>query len=227
MNMRLPIINRRFVAEDTLEITLGLGGTEFSFRPGQYVSLTLLDASPSDAKGNIREFSIASPPGEDMLSVAFRDSDSAFKRHLKSIPLGAEVFVEGPFGAFTLPRKTDRPLVFAAGGIGVTPFRSMIRHIHKEDLPHTIVLFYANTKSERAAYREEFQEIAASRDGVHFIEHIGPVTREALQRISKELVLPRYFIAGPPKMVAQLRQAMSEAGIEDDDVLFEEFTGYP
>ena len=93
---------------------------------GQFIDMTLLNPSETDAEGNARTFSIASGPHEKDLMVTTRIRNTAFKRVLKTLPIGTTVRIDGPFGDLTLPHNTGRALVFLAGGIGITPFRSML-----------------------------------------------------------------------------------------------------
>src|ERR1700716_2120084 len=93
------------------------------FKAGQFLDMTLLNPAETDAEGNTRSFSIASGPHEDTLMIATRLRDTAFKRVLKTMSIGGAVTIEGPSGDLTLPDDSARPIVFLAGGIGITPFR--------------------------------------------------------------------------------------------------------
>jgi len=92
--------------------------------------------------------------------VATRMRDTAFKRVLKTMPPGAEIKIEGPFGSMTLHRKSTRPAVMLAGGIGITPFRSMLCQAVKADAGPPLLLFYSNRRPEDAAFLAELQELA-------------------------------------------------------------------
>lgn len=92
-----------------------------TFKAGQFMDLTLLDPAETDAEGNTRGFSINSAPDETELVFTTRLRDTAFKRVLRSMPLGTGVQIDGPFGNFTLHSKETRPAVLLAGGIGITP----------------------------------------------------------------------------------------------------------
>src|SRR5690349_15824858 len=99
----------------------------FAFAAGQAVNLTLVDPPETDAKGSSRTFSIASGPSESTLQIATRMRDTAFKRVLGSLAPGAALKIRGPMGKFILPEDPSRPVVLLAGGIGITPFMSMLR----------------------------------------------------------------------------------------------------
>src|SRR6266516_3841516 len=143
--MRALIQEKREVAKGTLMVVFDLLGAEVDFRPGQYFWVTLLDPPYDDEKGPRRHISVATSPTErGVLGLCTRLRDSAFKRTLAELELGAEVDVEEPKGSFVLPEETDRPYVFVAGGIGITVFRSMLRYIAAEQLGHTVTLIYSN-----------------------------------------------------------------------------------
>jgi len=97
----------------------------FEFRAGQFLDWTLINPPETDAEGNTRAFSIVSAPFESDV-IATRMRDTAFKRVLRSMPLGTEVKIDGPSGSFTLHKNSAKPAVFLAGGIGITPFVSMV-----------------------------------------------------------------------------------------------------
>jgi ferredoxin-NADP reductase len=128
--------------------------------------MTLLKPSETDTEGNTRAFSIASGPQEETLMVATRMRDTAFKRVLNTMPLGSAVKIEGPFGDLTLQNNVKRTAVFLAGGIGITPFRSMVFRAAKEKLPHRIFLFYSNRRPEDAPFLHgQIASVLARRSG--------------------------------------------------------------
>src|SRR5215470_10539742 len=100
----------------------------FEFRAGQFLYLTLIEPPETDSEGNTRTFTIASAPSDPDLMIATRMRDTAFKRVLRSMPLGKPMKIAGPGGSFTLHNNPAKAAVFLAGGIGITPFFSMARH---------------------------------------------------------------------------------------------------
>lgn len=123
----------------------------WTFKAGQSIDMTLIDPPESDSEGNTRAFSIASAPQEDTLMVATRMRDTAFKRTLKGLPLGSTVKIEGPFGNLTLQNNAAKTAVLLAGGIGITPFRSIVFRAAREKLSHRIFLFFSNRRPEDVA----------------------------------------------------------------------------
>ena len=212
----------------------------FAFKAGQAIAWTLLDPPETDDEGATRNFTIASAPVEADLMIATRMRDSAFKRILKTMPLGTEVRIVGPFGSLILHHDAARPAVFLAGGIGITPFRSMLRQAAERKLPHQLFLFYSNRRPEDAAFLEELEELEKENINYKFIGTMtdmarsnrvwrgetGFINREMLTKYIGDLAAPIYYIAGPPAMVAAMRQTLSEANIADDNVRAEEFSGY-
>src|SRR5499427_4003512 len=120
------LLNRIEVAEGTMAFHFEKPAG-FDFKPGQSVDVTLLNPPETDSEGNVRTFSIASAPFEDQLMFATRMRDTAFKRSLKTVPLGTSVKMEQAIGSFTLHKNSTKPAVLLTGGIGITPFSSIVR----------------------------------------------------------------------------------------------------
>ena len=129
--------DRKEVAEGTMAFQFEKP-SGWTFKAGQYLDMTLLDPPESDAEGNVRSFSIASAPHEETLMVATRMRDTAFKRVLRTMPFGTAVKIEGPSGDLILQNDSTRAAVFLTGGIGLTPFRSIVYWAAKEKLPQRV-----------------------------------------------------------------------------------------
>ena len=212
----------------------------FEFSAGQSIDLTLVNPAETDAEGNTRAFSIVSAPSDPELTIATRIRDTAFKRTLATMPVGAEVKIDGPGGSFTLLKSSARKVVFLAGGIGVTPFLSMIRHALLNKLPHQLYLFYSNRRPEDAPFLIELQALTQQNPNFHFVPTItkmeksqrawdgerGVITREMLAKHLPSLGEAVFYIAGPPAMVAAMRQMLLAALVDEDDIRTEEFSGY-
>lgn len=212
----------------------------FTFRAGQFVDVTLIDPPETDAQGNARAFSIASAPHEDGLMFATRIRDSAFKRALTAMGPGALVRVEGPFGNLVLHNDPRRTAVLLAGGIGITPFRSMVVRAARERLPHRVFLFYSNRTPLDAPFLEELQRLECENPNYRFVPSMtqpevsrvpwqgetGRITADILSRFLKNAVSPVYYVAGPPGLVSGLRAVLNGSGVDDDDIRTEEFAGY-
>ncbi len=148
------LAEREQIADATYAFQFDLGSQPFEYRPGQTVDLIEPDPKYKDEAGNRRTFSIADAPGRERLLVATRDRGSAFKRSLIEAPLGARVDLEGPYGSFTLP-QVPSDVVLLAGGIGVTPFRSMVEDTRERSLDHTLTLIHSSRTPEEAPFLDE------------------------------------------------------------------------
>jgi ferredoxin-NADP reductase len=153
----LTLREKKELAVGTMAFCFGIDGQPFVFKPGQCIRITLLDPLYKDKKGNSRDFSIASSPGEPSLMIAMRMTGSAFKRSLADLPLGSSVWVNGPYGDFFLDVDPTRPAVFLAGGIGITPFRSMVKHAIEQHSPQRLTMVYCDRTPDDAAFLDELQ----------------------------------------------------------------------
>lgn len=230
---------RELVADNTMAFYLEKP-EGFGFRAGQHIVVSLIDPPATDEKGNNRVFSVASAPWEEDLMVATRMRETAFKENIKALPLGSAVRIDGPFGFFTLHKDSSRPAVFLVGGIGVTPFRSMVLDSVKQQLPYTIYLFYSNRRPEDAAFLRELTTLSAESPNYNFIGTMSDMEKSAegwdgergyidMNMISKyvpDITQPVYYTAGPSPMVKAMREMLAKAGVGKDDLRTEEFPGY-
>jgi len=233
------LLSRQEIAEGTMAFYFQRPAN-WAFKAGQYLDMTLLDPQETDIEGNIRSFSVASAPHEETLMVATRMRDTAFKRVLRTMPLGTAVKIEGPSGDLILHNDSTRSAVFMAGGIGITPFRSIIVQAEREKLPHRIDVFYSNRRPEDAAFLAELQRLETRNPRYKLIANMtemrkshriwngesGLINQEMLKRHLKDAVSPVYYIAGPPAMVKGLHELLNRIGIGDNDIRAEEFGGY-
>jgi len=141
----------------------------FVFKAGQYIDLTLLDSQPGSSTGMTHTFSIASCPSDEEILVTTRMRNTLFKQALSPLPIGSGARIEGPMGSFSLHNNTARPAVFLAGGIGITPFLSMVSHATAEKLRHPIVLFYANRYLEDAAFIDALWKLERANPRFRFV----------------------------------------------------------
>ncbi len=231
--------DRQEVAERTIACRLEKP-PDFVFKPGQFIEITLLNPPETDSEGNSRAFSIASAPWEDFLLVATRLRDSAFKRVLSHASPGTTVKIGGPFGDLRLHNDSSRAAVILCGGIGITPFRSILLNATQNKLPHRIFLFYSNRRPEDAPFLEEMQALEMQNPNFKLIACMTEMEKSRgrwdgeRDKISREMIekhlggLPSaiYYITGPPGFVAAMRAMLADSGIDDDSVRTEEFGGY-
>jgi len=216
----VKLLSRHEIADGTMEFHF-TRPDGFDFKAGQAIELVL----PEPAGGHA--FSLVNAPSEGELVVATRMRDSAYKRALRALPIGACVKVDGPFGSLTLHRNPSRAAVFIAGGIGITPFMSIVRNAVEECLKHPMALVYSNRRARDAAYLDELRSIENLRLVATLTEEGGGFVDAAMiRRAAEGLPAPIFYVAGPPAMVEAMKAVLEKAGVEDTDVRSEEFFGY-
>jgi ferredoxin-NADP reductase len=236
--MRATIKEKREVAKGTLLVIFDLLGEEFDYQPGQYFWVELLDPPYEDEKGPRRHISAVTSPSErGVIGLCTRIRDSAFKRSLVELPVGAEVDVEPPKGTFVLPQDGSQPLVFVAGGIGITAFRSMLRYIQDKELPHRVTLIYSNRDRESTAFLGELEEIERTNPNIRLIltmtddEGWRGESRRIDATFFEEylgdgLDNARYMVAGPPGLAEAATEELKKAGVDEELISTDSFSGY-
>lgn len=216
----------------------------FDFRAGQHIRMTLIDPPETDSEGDSRFLSLASSPGEEELVVALRMRDTAFKRVLKRMPLGgrvlAEMLVEAPGGTFGEREHGSRPEVFLAGGIGVVPALSILKHATEQGAAGPFTLFFANRRLEDAPFLDELQDLSRRNPSLTLIATMtrqgdskrpwtgetGHIDGSMIERYVDDRKSPIYSVMGLPAMVGAMRSVLGEAGVDLANVRFEEFGGF-
>ena len=233
------LVSGREVAEQTRSFQFEKP-TGFRFEAGQFMEVTLPPPGDVPAEPLTHPFSIASAPDEPRLMIATRMRDSNFKRMLGSLPPGSDISLTGPFGDLTMHEDPSKPAVFLTGGIGVTPFRSMVIHAEQRRLSHRILMIYSNRRPEDAAFLEELRDSERRNPNFRLIPTMtrpgdsrpawngeqGRVDAAMIRRYSPDAGTAVYYIAGPPRMVQGLRAALSGVGVENERIRSEEFDGY-
>ena len=213
----------------------------FEFKPGQAIDVILTSSASAPGDQSTRHtFSIVSAPFQDDLVIATRMRDSAYKRALKSMTVGAQLAIDGPSGSLGLHKDPARAGVLIAGGIGITPFMSMLRQAAKDQRQQRLVLLYSNRRPEDAAFLSELQQLEGKNPNFRLVatmtemhaSHLpwagqeSLVTAELVRNAVGDLAAPIFYVAGPPGMVEAMRQTLNRAEIDDDDIRSEEFYGY-
>jgi len=214
----------------------------FTFKPGQAVDITLPTpaGAPASRDALLHTFSLVSAPFQDDLVIATRMRDSAFKRALGALPAGTKVTLDGAAGSLTLSSKSTRPAIFLAGGIGITPFVSMLQQAAHDKSPRHLVLLYSNRRPEDAAFLDELTQLSQRNSNFRLIATMtqmdasqqpwsgetGLIDAAKIKLASEGLADPIHYLAGPPGMVEALRETLEEAGVDEDDIRSEEFFGY-
>lgn len=213
---------------------------KLKFTAGQFAEWTLpLRHGKRDERGNRRYFTIASAPTEDVvrLGVKFYPEPSAFKEELQSLQIGDEVLLGQVTGDFTLPHK-QVPLLFLAGGIGITPFRSMLGEMELASAYRDVVLIYAAASFSEVAYRETLE--AAKASGVKVVLLLGSeegvpegwevrkgfLTSELLRELVPDAQQRLTYISGPNIFVDSAKKNCLSVGVRKGQVVTDYFPGY-
>jgi glycine betaine catabolism B len=203
----------------------------------------------NDPKGPIRHFTISSSPTENFIMLSTRIRDSPYKKRLSTLEIGTTVKVRGPEGQFILHEDYSKSAIFLSGGIGVTPFRSMIKYATDKQLPLKIIMFDSNRNINNILFKQEFDEWANINKNLKIIytiseenqdEHHSSGTNEwkgEYGRIDKAMILKYVddktlknsiiYICGPPSMLKSMQSLIQqELEIPKERIMIEEFTGY-
>lgn len=235
--MKATVKETREVAKGTQLVVFDLL-EQVDFEAGQYFWVTLIDAPYDDERGVRRHFSVVTSPNDHgALGLCTRLRDSAFKRSLAELRVGAEVDVEAPKGTFVLPSETDAPYVFVAGGIGITVFRSMLLDVAERELPYTVTLVYSNRDRESSAFLDELADLEQRIPGLRVILSMTdePAWSGESRRLDADVLRDllggsldpfRYLVAGPPAMAEAIAASLADAGVPEERVAIDKFSGY-
>lgn len=212
--------------------------TSFYFKPqipvkweaGQYMHFTLPHDNPDD-RGTSRFFTISSAPFEEniMLTTRFTgDTSSTFKNALLKMEIGQNISALMPQGEFVI-KDFAKNYVFIAGGIGITPFRSILLDLdfNKKLSNMEIFLIYSN-RSNDIVFKEEFDSLGLKNPILKVRYVISPeiCNIELIKNTISDFQGKIYYISGPINMVKSIEDALSKAGIEDDRIKKDYFPGY-
>ncbi|HTX90855.1 MAG TPA: RnfABCDGE type electron transport complex subunit D [Anaerolineales bacterium] len=211
----------------------------FAFAPGQYMEWTLGHADP-DGRGNRRYFTLASAPTEKNLRVGvkFSERSSSFKAAMLALEPGDEIIASQPAGDFVLPKDPHQKVVLIAGGVGVTPFRSMIKYMLDTHQRRPVVLFYANKTVDDILYKDVFDR-AQHELGLRVIYAVsdprrlpagwngvtGRITPQVLQGKLPDFPLCVFYISGPKGMVDSFKESLDRMGVPRSRVKTDYFSG--
>jgi ferredoxin-NADP reductase len=222
-------------AADTYDFVFAMP-KRLAFHPGQYLEWTL-GMDHADNRGNRRYFTIASAPTEDRLrlGVKFYDRSSAFKEQLGQMMPGDTIHAAQLAGDFTLPADPNRKLAFLAGGIGITPFRSMLQYLLDRGEARPITVLYGNETEDAIAYQDVLRTAR---------HHLGIRTVYAVARDARPGQYPGYidahlirtaipdfrertfYISGPQTMVRTLRHTLTRMGVHRSQIKVDFFPGF-
>jgi len=227
--LTLTLKNKEAFSTDTFNFEF-VPDQKMAFEPGQYMEFTL-EHPVQDSRGIRRYLTLASSPTEENinLGVKFYNKPSSFKKYLMALKEGQKVIASQLSGDFTLPKNKDKKLVFVAGGIGITPFRSMLKYMVDKNEQRSVVLYYLNKKASDIAYRDVFDK-AEKELGAKVIYSIVDIPSASYY---KQIILdvPDYkerlfFISGPNKMVNSFTANLRKIGVSRANIKTDYFPGF-
>jgi ferredoxin-NADP reductase len=226
------------LAPDIMDFAL-LPSRPLAYAPGQYLECTL-DHPHADERGKRRFFTLASSPTEGVvrLGVRFYREGSTYKHALATLDQRSTLYGAQIAGDFTLPRDPRRKLVFIAGGIGITPFRSMLKYLVDTKQKRDIILIYVNRTEQEIIYRDVLGE-AQSRLSMKALYaltdeasippswtgHRGRVTAETLLQMVPDHRERTFYLSGPPELVRAYERMLHEAGVRRGQIKQDLFAG--
>jgi ferredoxin-NADP reductase len=194
-----------------------------AYTAGQYIELTVPHENP-DERGIKHWFTLSSSPSEDHLAITtkFAEPSSTFKNTLLNLKPGAELEMAAPEGDFVLPDDPKLELIFVAGGIGVTPYRSMVKYLADKGEKRKIKLVYGVASQDELAFEELFTDY-----GVELVPFVG-------QRLTADIIMQQIgkndgklvFVSGPEPMVEALHDSLITAGLPADSLKSDYFPNY-
>jgi ferredoxin-NADP reductase/Na+-translocating ferredoxin:NAD+ oxidoreductase RnfD subunit len=231
-----PLIEKKQISSDIFNFVFA-HGKQFAFVPGQYMEWTLQHAK-TDSRGNRRYFTIASSPTEKnvLLGVRFYPNGSSFKRALIGMQ-SQETIVGGQItGDFTMPKDKKQKLVFIAGGIGITPFRSMIKYLVDKNEQRPIVMFYANKHADEIAYADVFNQAQrllgiktvytlTGQIPANWQGKVGRIDTEMIQQEVPDFRERIFYLSGPHAMVVSYEAVLRSMGIPQKQIRKDFFPG--
>lgn len=225
--MKLTLIKKKKETPDV---------TSFVFKPkekltwiaGQYLHY-VLHHEPTDDRGSDRWFTISSAPFEKHVQITTRltkEKGSSFKNKLQTIEIGKDIEISYLHGDFIV-EDPSKDYVFIAGGIGITPFRSVIAQLHHDKKPINVTLLYAN-KDKNVVFKDEFENIAKSNPNfkIHYIYSPEHIDEAKIKEFVPNKENKTFYVSGPEPMVESLISMLKGIGIKDDQIKGDFFPNY-
>lgn len=225
--MKLKLIDKKNEVSDVKSFIFK-PETPADWTAGQFMVYRLDHENP-DIRGKQRFFTISSASFEENIMLTthiYKEHPSTFKIALDNLKTGDFIEVKGPDGDFTLD-NADKNYVFIAGGIGITPFRSILADLNHKNLPLNITLLYAN-KTDEFPFKEELEKIAVENQSfkIHYVISPQHIDQKYIEQIINDVTNKIFYVSGPEKMVEYLGEMLKGMGIKEDRIKQDYFPGY-
>jgi ferredoxin-NADP reductase len=226
--MKLKLVEKK---QETSDVTTFLFTPlePLTWKAGQFIHY-VLHHEPTDDRGSDRWFTNAAAPFENNVRITTRlatEKSSTFKKKLFSIQEGKNIEISNVTGSFVL-EDPEKEYVFIAGGIGITPFRSMLTQLNFEKKPINVTLLYAN-RDQNIVYKEELEAIAAKQQNfkIHYIFSPEHIDEKKIKELVPDLQKPLFYVSGPESMVDAVGEVLKKLGVTEENLKQDWFPGYP
>jgi|SRR5690606_38810900 len=225
--MRLTLIEKKNITSD-IESFVFNPDVELTWEAGQFLHYFLPHENPDDRKED-RYFTISSAPFEKSVVITTRlfDDGSSFKKALNNLNIGDSIEATGPEGDFVI-RDPNKHYIFIAGGIGITPFRSILKELDHNEISLNIDLLYAN-RNEEYPFDEEFKDLQDkhSQFKVHKFTSPRRIEEQDIRTVaSSDINKSVYYVSGPKPMVQHYEAMLKDMGISEENIVTDFFPGY-
>jgi ferredoxin-NADP reductase len=224
MKLALTLKNKEHLADNIWAFRFE-PSEALKWTPGQFIRVEIPHEHP-DTEGTKRWFTVSSAPSDGFMQITTRVTDTTFKQALAAVPVGGTIdLLDAPDGDFVW-EDTDRPRVFIAGGIGVTPFYSILKQRFHDHEPLDVTLIYAGRTAD-LPFRAEFDEWAAA-DSKFKVQYVigQPLTPASLTAILPGLNDSLVYLSGPEPMVESLGDQLKAAGLSEAQLKQDFFPNY-
>lgn len=226
--MKLILKEKKQAAEGALTF-IWESQEKLSWEPGQYLHY-VLHHEPTDDRGSDRWFTNAAAPFENHAQITTRitkDKGSSFKKELANLKEGDDIEISFVEGDFTLD-DPEKEYVFIAGGIGITPYRSILKQLDHDKKPINVNLIYAN-RDQNVVFKDELEELATRNHNfkINYVFSPEHIDEAKIKQLVPDLTKPIFYVSGPEPMVDALSEMLEKMGIAKDHIKGDWFPGYP
>ena len=236
----IPFVKKEQLTKDCYTFYFKRTSESPEFTPGQYFEIKL-DIIDADERGDSRVFTISSSPTDsEFYTITTRIIQSSFKLRLAELKEGDMVQFDGPWNDLNFDEKDTSPHVFLAGGIGITPYHSIVKYAMEKNLSTQMILFVSWKNSEEMIFDDFFRNANNHMDNFSYVPTLtveqlnhsewdgetGRITGEMLKKYIEEINISKYYFAGPPAMVSAMKETVKGMGVPNEKIIFEEFEGY-
>ncbi|HKR81454.1 MAG TPA: FAD-dependent oxidoreductase [Candidatus Saccharimonadales bacterium] len=224
--MPLKLVEKEHLVDNVWAFRFAMS-EPFTWTPGQFIRVELPHNNP-DKEGTKRWFTVSAAPYQGIVQITTRVTDSTFKQALSNIPIGGEdlQLLEKPDGDFVW-QDSQLPLIFVAGGIGITPFYSIIKQRVHDGQPINVSLIYGARSEDTIPFKDEFDHWHSEHPEFTVTYVAGePLTAEKLASIKPGLNQSLVYVSGPEPMVEALGDQLKAAGLPESQLKQDFFPNY-